>query len=77
VYESVNNAVVKLSYASWIEEDRMPYWRRSPADIERHLALHQEVLSGIQSGDPATLDIALLHHHDVLIDHIKRSRSAD
>jgi GntR family transcriptional repressor for pyruvate dehydrogenase complex len=77
IYESVHNAVVKLSYASWIEEDRIPYWRRSPADIQRHLALHQDIVSGIQSGDPTTLDTALLHHHDVLIDHIKRSRSTD
>jgi GntR family transcriptional repressor for pyruvate dehydrogenase complex len=77
VYESVHNAIVKLSYASWIEEDRTPYWRRSPADTERHLALHQGILSGLQSGNPATLDTALLHHHNVLVDHIKRSRSAD
>lgn len=77
VYESVHNAVVKLSYTSWIEEDRMPYWRRSPTDIERHLALHQEILSGILSDDPATLDTALLHHHEDLVDHVKRSRSAD
>jgi GntR family transcriptional regulator, transcriptional repressor for pyruvate dehydrogenase complex len=77
VYESVHNAVVKLSYADWIEEDRMPYWRQSPADTRRHIALHRDILSGIQSGDPAALDTALLHHHRVLIDHIMRPRPHD
>ena len=72
VYESVHNAVVKVSYSKWIEEDRVPWWRRSPADMERHFGLHRELVASIRCGDSAALETSLRHHHEALVEHLER-----
>ena len=75
IYESVHTAVVRLIYASWIEKDAVPPWRRSAAEMRSHFQMHEDILRELRSGDAAALEAALHVHHEMLLNHLDRVQS--
>jgi GntR family transcriptional repressor for pyruvate dehydrogenase complex len=69
IYESVHTAVLRYEYQSWVDRDEVPQWLR-PDAAEGQLALHEPIVTALESGDVAAALAAVARHNAVMRQHL-------
>jgi GntR family transcriptional repressor for pyruvate dehydrogenase complex len=75
VYESVHTAVISYEYRPWVENNDVPSWLH-PDQAEAQIALHEPIVAAIEAGDTEAAVQAVRHHHEAMLQHLRRSRLA-
>lgn len=73
IYEAIHTAVISYEYDDWVSRDRVPDWLL-PANADAQMAIHKPILDAMADRDDAAVRAAIRHHHDVMLQHIERSR---
>ncbi|SDH41965.1 GntR family transcriptional regulator, transcriptional repressor for pyruvate dehydrogenase complex [Sinosporangium album] len=71
IYESVHMAVIRYEYEPWIQAERVPAWLK-PNAASKLIAIHEPIMSALEEADEEAAVAAVLHHHEVMLDHLKR-----
>jgi GntR family transcriptional regulator, transcriptional repressor for pyruvate dehydrogenase complex len=74
VYEGVHAAVLAHEYEHWVRTETEPAWLASPGAL---LGLHQAIYDAIAAGDAEAARLAVLRHHQVMLEHLAAVRSAE
>lgn len=69
IYESVHTTLVDYEYRDWVERGDVPEWLL-PAESAAQFDLHEPILAAVRAGDAAAADAAVLHHHEVMAEHL-------
>lgn len=73
IYEAVHTAIISYEYDDWVNRDLIPDWLL-PDNADAQMAIHKPILDGMTAGDDAVTRAAIRHHHEVMLQHIERSR---
>ena len=74
IYESVHETLINYEYRNWIDGGTVPNWLR-PSEAAGLTALHEPILAAVRDRDEEAGRIAVLHHHDVMSQHLAASRA--
>ncbi|MDG4830559.1 GntR family transcriptional regulator [Solwaraspora sp. WMMD1047] len=75
IYEAIHTAVISYEYEDWVSRDRVPEWLL-PSNADAQMAIHKPILDAMADRDDAAVRRAIRHHHDVMLQHIERSRES-
>jgi GntR family transcriptional repressor for pyruvate dehydrogenase complex len=70
MYESVHTAVISYEYRPWVDNDEVPRWLR-PEEAEEQFALHEPIVAALEVGDAEAAVLAVRHHHEVMLNHLR------
>lgn len=73
IYEAIHTAVISYEYDEWVSRDRVPDWLL-PSNADAQMAIHKPIVDAMAARDDTALRAAIRHHHDVMLQHIERSR---
>ncbi|MFC0531740.1 FadR/GntR family transcriptional regulator [Phytohabitans kaempferiae] len=76
IYEAIHTAIISYEYDDWVSSDRVPDWLL-PSNADAQMAIHKPILDALAEGDEAATRDAIRHHHEVMLQHIARSRQPD
>ncbi|GII94286.1 FadR/GntR family transcriptional regulator [Sinosporangium siamense] len=74
IYESVHLAVIRYEHDPWIQTERVPAWLK-PNVAGKLIAIHEPIMNALEEGDEEAALAAVRHHHEVMMEHVKRRHS--
>ena len=72
IFEGVHASLITYEYQSWVDKGTVPSWLR-PNQAEALTALHEPILQALKTKDPEVGRLAVLHHHEVMTQHLAAS----
>lgn len=75
IYESVHTSLVDYEYRDWVARGDVPQWLR-PEQAAVQFELHEPILHSVRAGLRDEAAAAVLHHHDVMAEHLAARISA-
>jgi GntR family transcriptional repressor for pyruvate dehydrogenase complex len=73
IYESVHATLINYEYRAWIDTGTTPAWLGA-SESSSQAALHEPILAAVRARDAAAARRAIVRHHEVMSDHLARSR---
>jgi GntR family transcriptional repressor for pyruvate dehydrogenase complex len=70
LFESVHRTLLDYEYQAWVEKGTVPVWLRK-TQAAAHIALHEPILEAVRGRDARLARQAVLHHHDVMAQHLQ------
>jgi GntR family transcriptional repressor for pyruvate dehydrogenase complex len=70
LYESVHGTLLDYEYQAWVKNGTVPAWLRK-SQAAAQIALHEPILEAVRRRDAGLARQAVLHHHDVMEQHLR------
>lgn len=73
IYESVHTAIVTYELNTWVRREELPAWLRVE-NLAEQMVLHAPIANAVLRGDPVAAGRAVLHHHELMLEHLRAAR---
>lgn len=74
IFESVHTTLIEYEYRVWVDRGTVPRWLRK-SEAPAVTAIHEPILRAFKERDEEAARIAVLHHHDVMAQHLTASHT--
>lgn len=72
IFESVHTTLIEYEYRAWVDRGTIPKWLRK-SEAAAVTAIHKPILLALKERDEQAAQIAVLHHHYVMAQHLTAS----